>query len=171
MLVALGLGLGYSAGLVRSIGGTEGLWWHIAVALTLVPLLLWHLVARWVRPRRTDLSRRVVLRAGALGLVGGALYGALVLLPLPGMTRRFTGSYEVATGNPAAMPNVIWLNDTVPSISPRDWQLNVVDAAGGNSRGATNFAPLSTPPHPLLLLRVFKFLNSLKTDSVDGVGK
>ena len=134
-LVALGLGLGYSTGLVRSIGDTEGLWWHVAVALTLVPLLLWHLAARWVRPRRTDLSRRVVLRAGALGLVGGALYGTLVLLPLPGMTRRFTGSYEVATDNPAAMPNVIWLNDTVPSISPRDWQLNVGDAAGRYSLG------------------------------------
>ena len=130
-LVALGLGLGYSTGLVRSIGGTEGLWWHIAVALTLVPLLLWHLVARWVRPRRTDLSRRVVLRAGVLGLVGGALYGTLVLLPLPGSSRRFTGSYEVATDNPSAMPNVIWLNDTVPLIALEDWRLTVGEVSLG----------------------------------------
>jgi len=128
-LVALSLGLGYSTGLVRSIAGTEGLWWHIAVALTVVPLLLWHLVARWVRPRRTDLSRRVLLRAGALGLVGGALYGTLVLLPLPGSSRRFTGSYEVSSDEPSGMPNTIWLNDTVPSISPSDWTLTVGDTS------------------------------------------
>src|SRR5262245_52605011 len=44
-LAALVLGLGYATGLVRSIAGMEALWWHIAVALTLVPLLLWHIVA------------------------------------------------------------------------------------------------------------------------------
>ena len=39
-------GLGYATGLVRSIAGRPGLWVHIAVALVLVPLGLWHIVAR-----------------------------------------------------------------------------------------------------------------------------
>ena len=48
-------GLGYATGLVLSIAGKPGLWVHIAVALVLVPLLLWHIVARRIRPRRSDL--------------------------------------------------------------------------------------------------------------------
>jgi hypothetical protein len=36
-------GLGYATGLVRSIAGRPGLWVHIAVALVLVPLALWHI--------------------------------------------------------------------------------------------------------------------------------
>lgn len=60
-------GVGYATGLVRSIAGRPGLWVHIAVALVLVPLVLWHVVARRIRPRRSDLSRRTFLRAGMLG--------------------------------------------------------------------------------------------------------
>ena len=45
-------GLGYATGLVRSIAGKPGLWVHIAIALVLVPLVLWHVVARRIRPRR-----------------------------------------------------------------------------------------------------------------------
>jgi DMSO/TMAO reductase YedYZ molybdopterin-dependent catalytic subunit len=129
-LAAVLFGLGYGTGLVRSIAGTEGLWWHIAVALALVPVLLWHLVARGIRPRRTDASRRVLLRAGLLGVVGGGLYTAVNVLPLPGAARRFTGSYEVGSFNPSAMPNTIWLNDTVPTIRGNDWRLTVVDTRG-----------------------------------------
>ena len=60
-------GLGYATGLVRSIAGQPGLWVHIAVALVLVPLVVWHIAARRIRPRRSDLSRRTFLRAGLLG--------------------------------------------------------------------------------------------------------
>ncbi len=129
-LVTLLLGLGWGTGLVRSIAGTEGLWWHIAVALALVPVLLWHLFARAVRPRRTDVSRRVLLRAGLLGVVGGGLYAAVSALPLPGAARRFTGSYEVGSFSPPSMPNTIWLNDAVPTIDGNDWRLTVVDHRG-----------------------------------------
>ena len=129
-LATLLLGLGWGTGLVRSVAGTEGLWWHIAVALALVPVLLWHLFARGVRPRRTDVSRRVLLRAGLLGVVGGGLYAAVTALPVPGAVRRFTGSYEVGSFNPASMPNTIWLNDTVPAINANDWRLTIVDTSG-----------------------------------------
>src|SRR3954447_9142751 len=69
-VAALVAGVLHATGLVRSIGGLPTLWFHIAFALALVPLLVWHLVARRVRPRRADLSRRVLLRTGLL--VGGA---------------------------------------------------------------------------------------------------
>src|SRR5215468_6215723 len=65
-LITLIAGLGYAIGWVRSVAGETGLWLHIAVALALVPLVVWHVLARGIRPRRTDLSRRTLLRAGVV---------------------------------------------------------------------------------------------------------
>ena len=77
---------------MRSIAGRLGLWVHIAVALVLVPLVLWHVVARRIRPRRSDLSRRTFLRAGLLGAGAAGLYfaaaGAVRVGGLPGAGRR-----------------------------------------------------------------------------------
>jgi hypothetical protein len=101
-------------GLVRSVGGFLTLWWHIAVALALVPLLLWHLISRPVRlrrmrlPRSPDLSRRAALRLGAVAGGAAVAYSvgeiALRLAGAPGAHRRFTGSHEVGSWDPAAMP-------------------------------------------------------------------
>ena len=128
------LGLGYSSGVLRSVGGTDGMWLHVAVALALVPLILWHLVARWARPRKTDLSRRVFMRTGALGLASAGLYltsaGVVTVAGLPGTRRRFTGSYERGSFDPTAMPNTIWLDDTPPRVDAGMWRLTVVDRAG-----------------------------------------
>src|ERR1700757_3678066 len=73
-LITLIAGLGYATGLVRSIAGENGLWLHIAVALALVPLVGWHVCARRIRTRRTDLSRRTLLRAGVLATGAVGLY-------------------------------------------------------------------------------------------------
>jgi len=138
-LFTLVAGLGYATGLVRSIAGKPGLWVHIAVALTLVPLVLWHIWARGIRargfrPRRTDLSRRALLRAGAVaaGAVGfyAAAESATTGLGLPGAKRRFTGSYEVASFQPEAMPTTSWLLDVVPTIDPDQWRLSIKDGQG-----------------------------------------
>ena len=127
-------GLGYATGLVRSIAGQPGLWVHIAVALVLVPLVLWHIAARRIRPRRSDLSRRTFLRAGLLGAGAAGLYfaaaGAVRIGGLPGARRRFTGSYETGSFDPAAMPTTIWLEDSVPAVDPDQWRLTVVDDIG-----------------------------------------
>src|SRR5215472_13587918 len=127
-------GLGYATGLVRSIAGKPGLWVHIAVALVLVPLALWHILARRIRLRRSDLSRRTFLRAGLLGAGAAGLYfataGAARLGGLPGAGRRFTGSYETGSFDPDAMPTTIWLEDPVPVIDPDRWRLTVVDGIG-----------------------------------------
>ena len=127
-------GLGYATGLVRSIAGRPGLWVHIAVALVLVPLVLWHIVARRIRPRRSDLSRRTFLRAGLLGAGAAGLYfaaaGSVRVGGLPGAGRRFTGSYETASFDPDTMPTTSWLVDPVPAVDPDRWRLTVVDGAG-----------------------------------------
>ena len=127
-------GLGYATGLVRSIAGRPGLWVHIAVALVLVPLVLWHVVARRIRPRRSDLSRRTFLRAGLLGAGAAGLYfaaaGSVRVGGLPGAGRRFTGSYETASFDPDAMPTTSWLVDPVPAVDPDRWRLTVVDGVG-----------------------------------------
>jgi hypothetical protein len=127
-------GVGYATGLVRSIAGQPGLWVHIAVALVLVPLVLWHIVARRIRPRWSDLSRRTFLRAGLLGAGAAGLYfaaaGAVRLGGLPGAGRRFTGSYETGSFDPAAMPTMSWLVDQVPDVDPDQWRLTVVDGVG-----------------------------------------
>jgi DMSO/TMAO reductase YedYZ molybdopterin-dependent catalytic subunit len=131
VVITFAAGLGYATGLVRSIAGRPGLWVHIAVALVLVPLVLWHIVARRIRPRRSDLSRRTFLRAGLLGAGAAGLYfataGAVRLGGLPGAARRFTGSYETGSFDPDAMPTTSWLVDPIPAVDPDQWRLTVVD--------------------------------------------
>ncbi len=144
-VTALLFGFGYATGLVRSVGGLPGMWLHVAAALALVPLLVWHVVARRARPRRGDLSRRTVLRLGGLAAAAGALYaaadGTVRLAGLPGARRRFTGSYEAGSFQPDAMPTTIWLDDPVPAVDPDRWRLSIVDGAG---RYELTLAQLST---------------------------
>lgn len=133
-VITLIAGLGYATGLVRSIAGETGLWVHIAVALALVPLAVWHVWARRIRPRRTDLSRRTLLRAGVLAAGAVGLYAssqaAISVLGLPGARRRFTGSLETASFRPEAMPTTSWLLDAVPAVDPDRWRLTVNDVQG-----------------------------------------
>jgi hypothetical protein len=133
-LVTLIAGLGYATGLARSIAGETGLWVHIAVALLLVPLVVWHVWARRIRPRRTDLSRRALLRAGVLAVGAVVLYTAdevaIRVLGLPGARRRFTGSYETASFRPEAMPPTSWLLDAVPTVDPEQWRLTIDSGQG-----------------------------------------
>ena len=147
-LVTLIAGLGYATGLVRSIAGQPGLWVHIAVALALVPLVVWHAWARRIRPRRADLSRRALLRAGVLAAGAGGLYAAGVAavsaLGLPGARRRFTGSYETASFRPVAMPTTSWLLDAVPAVDPDRWRLAIKDGQGRRELALAELATSGT---------------------------
>ena len=61
---------------------------------------------------------------------GAATYGVSELVAraaLPGGARRFTGSYEAGSFQPALMPVSSWILDEIPHIDPRAWRL----AAGG----------------------------------------
>ena len=148
VVTALLTGLGYTTGLVRSIGGVRGMWIHVAAALILVPLALWHITARQKRPRRADLSRRLVLRTGLIGAAAAGLYvatsSAVRLIGLPGIERRFTGSYEVASFDPVAMPRTIWLNDSIPDVDPNRWRLSVVDGDGRHELTLSDLSAFDT---------------------------
>lgn len=137
-------GLAHLAGVPRSVGGISPMQLHVGAALASLPLAVWHVLARPVRPRRTDLSRRAVLRAGLLvGGAGVALAGAeglLRALALPGADRRFTGSHEAGSFDPEAMPVTQWLDDPVPEIDPGASRLVVRDADGERAIGYEELA-------------------------------
>jgi DMSO/TMAO reductase YedYZ molybdopterin-dependent catalytic subunit len=106
---------------------------HVGAALAAVPLAIWHVVARRIRVRPTDLSRRGILRAGAVVASATMAYAASEVVVraagLPGAARRFTGSYEVGSYEPALMPVSSWILDEIPRVDPSAWTLN----AGGRS--------------------------------------
>ena len=134
--------MGSVTGWVRSVGGFLTLWWHIAAALALVPLLLWHLVvcrsggAGRGRRRGRHGSRPTrpggALRLGAVTAAAAGLPVGEAALRLVGARggRRFTGSHRVASPDPAAMPVTSWLDDRVPAVDAGSWRLAVVDATG-----------------------------------------
>ncbi len=130
----LAAGLVSATGLVREVGGYLVMWLHIALALILVPLLLWHVIARSTRPRRTDVSRRTALRWGVLAVLATAGYvvaeSAIRLTGAPGARRRFTGSHELGSFDPERMPVTSWLDDKVPTVDPAQWRLVIVDGGG-----------------------------------------
>src|SRR4029453_10395289 len=47
-----------------------------------------------------------------------------------GGSRRFTGSYEDGSFDPAAMPTTSWIDDVPPEVDPATWRLVVADADG-----------------------------------------
>jgi len=108
---------------------------HVAVAVCVVPVLLFHAWGRRQRPRRTDLSRRTLLKAGGLAagaaVLWGAVEGGLRLTGVPGADRRGTGSLERGTDDPTAMPVTQWFTDAVP-VDTAD--AITVTAAGNETR-------------------------------------
>ena len=91
---------------------------HVALGVATGAQLVVHAWGRRQRPRATDLRRRGLLRAGALGAGAAALWvtgeGLLRLSGAPGAERRATGSFDRGTDDPAAMPVTQWISDTVP---------------------------------------------------------
>ncbi len=128
VVVALGTGVGHATGLLRTLGPVTAMQLHVGSALVALPFGVWHVLARRVRPPRTDLSRRTLLRSGALAAGSLAAYGAvsgLVETALPGGGRRFTGSYERGSFRPDLMPVTQWLRDSIPAIDAVAWRLEV----------------------------------------------
>jgi DMSO/TMAO reductase YedYZ molybdopterin-dependent catalytic subunit len=132
VLVAVAAGVAHATGTLTGLGPLSAMQVHVGAALAAVPLLVWHIVARGgARARRTDLSRRALLRAGALAAVAGlavvAVEGAIRLAALPGARRRFTGSLPVAAtlADPARIPVTQWLDDRVQVLDPAAWRLSV----------------------------------------------
>jgi len=111
------------------VAGVSVLAVHVASAVAAVPLALLHVVRRRQRLRATDVSRRTALRALAVGGASALVYGAVESVSsgagLPGAHRRATGSYEVGSGAPAAMPVTQWFTDGVPRVDVTAYELLV----------------------------------------------
>lgn len=129
VVAALLFGVLHSTGVARSFGGVTAMQLHVGAALLSLPLVLWHIAARPARLRRVDLTRRHLIRSGAIAAAGTLVLavsrGIERVARLPGSRRRFTGSYEQGTGDPDQMPVTQWLDDEIPSIDTADWTLTV----------------------------------------------
>jgi DMSO/TMAO reductase YedYZ molybdopterin-dependent catalytic subunit len=138
-------GIAHAAGLTGPLLGVTTMQVHVGAALLALPLAGWHVAARPSRPRAADLSRRSLLRAGTVLGTAGMAWAGLELAwratGAPGARRRFTGSHERGSGDPAAMPVTQWLFDTVPRVAgtslalddlaPGDRVSAVLDCTGG----------------------------------------
>ena len=131
VLVSLVAGLLHSTGLLVYVGPLTAMDFHVGAAIAAVPLAIWHVVARRVRARPTDLSRRNVLRGGVVVAGAAAAYAASELVVratgMPGAARRFTGSYEAGSFQPGLMPVSSWMFDAIPATEQATWRLT----AGG----------------------------------------
>lgn len=124
------------AGVWHAVGGYRSLGWftpmqlHVGAALLALPLAILHVRRHRLRVRRTDLSRRAALKALAVGGGAAAAYAAVeggaAVRGLPGADRRETGSHQIASGEPEAMPITQWTLDQVPAVDVATWRLSVM---------------------------------------------
>jgi len=121
LVLGLGVAISIVFGLLHAAGHPDvgyltAMDFHVGAALCVIPFLLWHLVARPLRLRATDLGRRTFLKGGLLAGSAG-----LVVALLPSALRAPTGSFHSV--EPLA---TTWMFDSVPtcllytSPSPRD---------------------------------------------------
>ena len=124
-------GLLFSTGLVLRYGPLNAMQVHVGSGMVAIPLVVWHVAARPVRPRRIDLSRRnLLLSGGVLGVAGvsyAALGGLATVFRLPGRDRRASGSHERGSFDPSRMPVTSWIDDSVQRIPADDWKLKLPD--------------------------------------------
>ena len=133
ILISIGAAFVHVTGLVRNVGTFSPLGIHVATAVAAIAVGVVHVLQRPVHIRPTDLSRRNLLRSGAVlggGAVGWlAMTGGLRVTRAPGAARRITGSFEDGSGVPTAMPVTQWLNDSVQKMDPATWRLELLGGA------------------------------------------
>jgi hypothetical protein len=148
VLGAIALGLGWTTGLLglESFGGYSPLNVHVQFGLLLLPLLAWHLSRRWERkpPLPALLARRrTLMHLGALSvgtLAGWRVVEAVVADAIGRQERRASASRHIGSFTGNAFTEEIWQFDTVPSIVPESWRLEVVDR--GRVRATLSLADL-----------------------------
>ena len=126
-----------ASGELLSLGSWTVMTLHAWVGLGLVPLVVVHLMPRrWrlLRPGPSALSgagrwlsRRSLLAAGGLTVVGLGLVGAVNLLDrLRGGERRFTGSRWLPAGG--IPPSTTFYGEPTPTIDSYHWRVKVTGA-------------------------------------------
>ena len=127
VLVSVAAGLGHSTGLVLNWGALSSMEVHVGAAIAAAPLAIWHVIARRIKARPADLSRRTFMKGSVALGAAAATYAvseiAVRAATLPGAARRFTGSYEAGSFRPADMPVSSWMFDAIPVLSPERWTL------------------------------------------------
>lgn len=131
VLIVLGTGLVHSTGVTDRVGPLTIFQVHIGGAILALALVVVHFRAHPVKPRRTDASRRALLRGVGLTAAAGATWaaweGVLAVTGARGADRRFTGSHDRGSGDPTAMPVTSWLDDRVQHIEAGEWSVRVGD--------------------------------------------
>lgn len=147
ILAVVALGFAHSTGAWTGVGYWTSLWTHFLIAFASIPFLVWHMWSRPVRPTAIDLDRRLLLgggvAAGAAALTVAAVEGGLRAVGSSGADRRFTGSHEVGSFDPDAMPTVSWIDDRSPRIPVEEWDLRI-----GGER--VDLAALAASSRPLV---------------------
>jgi hypothetical protein len=122
VVAALVSGVAHTVFDVGSVGPLAIMQVHVGAAVGALVLGMVHVRRRPQRVRVSDLSRRNFLRTAALAI--GAVFGYFAVeaaaraTGAAGATRRFTGSHEHGSFDPASMPVTSWLNDTAPAVVP-----------------------------------------------------
>ena len=133
VVVTVASGLAHSTGAVSSVGPLTIMQVHIGAAVVSLVLLASHFRSRPVGSRRIDQGRRTFIGASTTAAAAMALWAVwesgLSLLGTRGARRRFTGSHERGSGDPAAMPVTSWLDDAVQQIDPAGWRVDIDGAA------------------------------------------
>lgn len=127
--VTLGSGLLHATGLTDRIGPLTVMQVHVGGGVAAVVMVWLHYRSHPLRFRRVDLQKRALLRgAGLVGLAAVVWTGweaTIRAAGWPGGRRRFTGSHERGSGDPARMPVTSWLDDRTPRIDAGAWRLRV----------------------------------------------
>jgi len=124
LVLALGVLVSLLFGFVHSFGHPDigyltAMDFHVGAALSVMPFVVWHVLARPAKLRRADLSRRNFIKGAAL--VGGSLLGVAAL---PAARRAPTGSFEAAYAIPTQ-----WMFDGTPEVDTSRWHLTVAGRA------------------------------------------
>ena len=134
VMIVVATGVAHALGLTGPVLGVTLMQLHVGSAIAATVFVALHVWRRRQRPRPADVSRRTVLRTGAV-IGGGVLLwtateATAALAELPGANRRATGSHERGTDQPARMPVTQWLTDSVPTVNPATFRLEVVGPNG-----------------------------------------
>lgn len=125
--VALLSGLVQAAGWTDRVGPLTLMQIHVGSGIGAVVMVWLHYRSHPVRFRRVDFDRRAFLRTAGLAGLATAVWGAwettVRAAGWPGGDRRFTGSHERGSHDPARMPVTSWFNDRTPRISDSEWRL------------------------------------------------
>ena len=120
VVLAAGIAISIAFGFLHSAGHPDvgyltAMDFHVGAALCVIPFFVWHVVARPLKLRPTDLSRRRFLNGAVLAGSAG-----LAVLLVPWARRAPTGSFAAAY--PVA---TTWMFDSAPDIDVASWRLNI----------------------------------------------